>query len=782
VAGPQSQGPWWDVTPEPENPSPYYDSILYSEIPALLRELEVNSNRVKVEVAGQSAGGRNLFLVTLSAPEAMGRLGQYQAIRQTMLKDPEKAQEKIDKLGDFKVPVYINGSIHGDEYPGTDAALRLLETLAYGDSEEVQMILDNVILLVMVNHNPDGRVMGTRRNANGFDVNRDFITQSQPETRAAVQVMTEWNPMTVLDLHGFVNPMIIDPCTPPHNPNNEYDLYIKWALDEAEAGEAEVLANTGLPVQIPFRDGYCWYSWCFPAGWDDWTPIYVPMYAMYHGAYGHTLETPVRNETGVDAHYWAVWGMLKYIAENREEMVRDQIEVFRRGFLGLPQIPIPEELLARSWFDHYNDLTTIEFPAAYVIPAEAPAQQNPHEAAKLVDFLLFNDVQVEQASQAFKLNGAEFPKGTYIVWMDQPKRGLANTILWAGWDISDDPGLTMYDISGWSHPLLWGVSRAEAEESLDVKTRTVNKAAKPQGSAEGGKAAAYAYLPTNNEAILATNKLLARGVMLYRTEESFTDAGRAFGAGTFVIPADQDGARSLANELANQYGFDVFALASLPAGVTLMRPQRVAVYADEGVGFFLKEYGFDYDEISDADMIAGIDLSGYDVFINSGWWSTWDGLDPTGHSALQAFFAGGGDYIGIGNSGADLAVKSGLVNVTYETGDRRDNGVIMVDYESDHPVAGQYPADGHAFVFGPVWFTDWDPGLEVAARIDAGPEFLVSGFWTTWDASGAEGNAIALHGPAGLSDVTLLGLHPTFRAHTRHTFRILANAIYNGLD
>ena len=109
-----ASGPWWDVEPEEENPSPYYDSILYSEIAPKLREIEVNSNRVKVEVIGQSAGGRDLFLVTLSAPEAMGRLGQYQAIRNTMLKDPEKAQEMIDKFGDFKVPVFINGSIHGN--------------------------------------------------------------------------------------------------------------------------------------------------------------------------------------------------------------------------------------------------------------------------------------------------------------------------------------------------------------------------------------------------------------------------------------------------------------------------------------------------------------------------------------------------------------------------------------------------------------------------------------------------------------------------------------------
>ncbi|MGB3703446.1 MAG: hypothetical protein WA997_19460, partial [Anaerolineales bacterium] len=75
--GALNSGPWWDVEPEEENPSPFYDSILYSEIAPRLREIEVNSNRVKVEVIGQSAGGRNLFLVTLSDPQAMGRLGQY---------------------------------------------------------------------------------------------------------------------------------------------------------------------------------------------------------------------------------------------------------------------------------------------------------------------------------------------------------------------------------------------------------------------------------------------------------------------------------------------------------------------------------------------------------------------------------------------------------------------------------------------------------------------------------------------------------------------------------
>ena len=762
------QGNWWDVVPEEENPSAYYDSILYSEIAPKLREIEVNSNRVKVDVIGQSAGGRNLFLVTLSDPQAMGRLGKYQAIRNTMLKDPEKAQEMIDKFGDFKVPVYINGSIHGNEYPGTDASIALIETLAYSDDPEVLEILDNVILLVNVVQNPDGRVLGTRRNGAGFDLNRDFITQSQPEIQATVKVLTEWNPMVMLDLHGFVNPMLIEPCTPPHNPNYEYDLYIQWAFAQAEAMEAELFEQTGFDALIPYRD---WSD-----GWDDWPPIFAPMYAMYHGAYGHTLETPYRDSRGVDAHYAAVWGALNFVAENREGMIHDQIEIFRRGFLDLPQQLIPPDLLAETPYDQFNELTIMDFPAGYVIPKDAPLQQSPYEAARLVNFLLRNDVQVEQANQAFSVAGVSYPKGSYVVSMTQPKRGLANTILWAGWDISDDPGLTMYDISGWSHPLLWGATTAVMEEDQELNSNPINKADQLLGSVEGGQAGAYAYLPTSNVAVLATNELLARGETLYRMEEAFVDYGRDFGAGTFILPAG-GGASATANELANQYGLEVFVLQGIPDDAILMTRQKVAADGfDEGVIYFLDKYGFDYEVVSHAEIAGG--LAGYDVFVNGWWW--WDEFDAAGNAALEAFFDGGGDYVGIGRNGVRFADEGELLDIDYATDSRRYNGVVTIDYEGADPLAAYYPAVSHGFVYRPLWFTSWT-GVDISAEVASG-DFLISGYWPGWPTSGAEGKPIILHGAYGTGEISLMGINPAFRAHPEHTFRIVANGIYNGLD
>lgn len=762
---------WWNVVPEAENPSPFYDSILYSEIAPKLREIEANSNRVKIDIIGQSAGGRNLFLVTLSAPEAMGRLGQYQAIRKTMLKNPEKAQEMIEKFGDFKVPVFINGSIHGNEYPGVDTAIRLIETLAYGNTNEVYNVLNNVILLINVVQNPDGRVLGTRTNANGFDINRDFITQSQPETRATVKVLTEWNPMVVLDLHGFVDPMLIEPCTPPHNPNYEYDLYIKWAIAEAEAMEAELLSQTGFSAQIPYRD--------LSIGWDDWPPTYTPMYAMYHGAYGHTLETPFRDERGVDAQFAAIWGALNFVADNRQGMLFDQIEIFRRGFLDLLQQPIPSELMPA--YPQYEDLMIQDFPAAYVIPKGAPFQPSPHQAARIVDFLLFNGIDVEQANQPFTLDSVVYPKGTYVVWLDQPKRGLANTILSDGLDLSDIPGLYFYSPpSVWSNSRLWGAARAVMLDKMDIQTHKVSLTDDPKGSLERGfpNANAYAYCLTSIAAFQATNSMLTRGVPLYRSPCSFEDSGRQFGAGTIILMNEL----SMENELSNQWGLDLYPLEAIPEGAVLMRKQKIAFYAGEEVDHCLSTLGFDFKRLSKEDINEG-SISEYDVFLNYG--LRWSDIGDAGRNYFTTWFTAGGDYVGLAFRGrsADFAKDAGIADLDYEILGSF-NAIVKIDYTPADSVAAGLELEDFAFVYYPLWFTRLGDGIQVSARYDEG-DFLVSGFWVDWATSGAQGMPVVVHGANGvdgIQDFTLIGIDATFRGHPENTFRVVGNAIYNGLE
>jgi hypothetical protein len=105
-----------------------------------------------------------------------------------------------------------------------------------------------------------------------------------------------------------------------------------------------------------------------------------------------------------------------------------------------------------------------------------------------------------------------------------------------------------------------------------------------------------------------------------------------------------------------------------------------------------------------------------------------------------------------------------------------------VDYDPNDPVAAGFRADGYAFMNWPVVYTVNGGGVEISARLDAGDDFLVAGFWPGWQTSGANGMATIVHGISGMGDVTLIGIDPTFRAHPEHTFRIVANAIYTGLE
>ncbi|MBY8850815.1 peptidase M28, partial [Saccharothrix sp. MB29] len=115
---------------------------------------------------------------------------------------------------------------------------------------------------------------------------------------------------------------------------------------------------------------------------------------------------------------------------------------------------------------------TTTFPRAYVIPVGA-GQRTGAAAARLVDHLVAHDVRVVRAERPFTLAGRDHPAGSYVVDMHQPKRALANALLEAGRDISDRVDV-MYDISGWSHGLLWGATvEAAVSGGLDVRGRPV---------------------------------------------------------------------------------------------------------------------------------------------------------------------------------------------------------------------------------------------------------------------------------------------------------------------
>ncbi|PLT32918.1 M14 family zinc carboxypeptidase [Bacillus sp. V5-8f] len=746
--------------------SEHYDYLKFSKIGETLQQIAGNSKRVKVEVKGKSADGHPLYVVTISDPKAQGNFGKNKTLRKQMFKNPQKAQDWIKDNPDFKVPIMINGSIHGTEFVGTDAVIQLIERFATQNDEQTKKILANNILIFNVVQNPDGRIDATRFNGQGIDLNRDFITQSQPETQETVQLIKEWNPMVFLDTHGYVKNYapnlqgLIEPCTPPHNPNYEYDLYNKWAYKQAEAMEAEVMKNKGKYTgtlykemegsYIPQRDD--------SAGWDDYPPIFTPMYAMYHGAYGHTLEAPTNDLDGVRWQYDAIMGALQYATDNKQGMITDQLEMFKRGIN----------------FDHPFHQQGF-FPRAYVLPVD---KIDPTVTEKAVNHFIKNDIEVVKASKDFTAEGQSYPKGTYIVKMNQAKAGLANTMLWDGEDITDDTP-AMYDISAWSLPELWGFEANPVKSEINVTTIKV-KEVDYQGAVTGK--GPYLIKNSSVKAVALVNSLLQKGVQIKR------DSKGDFYAITTANKIAAEVEASGVQVTTAQYPKDAVKISNL----------KVAILKDGGMGkqqshsgtkLALRRLGFNVTEVTSVE-VAKQGLQNFNVFVYSGTESlialpeklsaankefgfeTNEQFDVF-KANVESFLKQGGKYIAVGAGASKASFILGLTDDTVNTGGSNSNGIVKVDYTGTDVTTG-YKNDDIGFVYRPTWYTGTEND-KVLATLDNSPGFFIAGHWA--NRNDAQGKAVVVQ--ENDKDVTLIGLEPGFRDHTDYLFRLLSNSIFD---
>ncbi|MFB7271155.1 M14 family zinc carboxypeptidase [Streptomyces sp. NPDC056244] len=772
------------LTTPPENPA---DKAIklglapYHSLAPRLNALQKLGNRVSVEVTGRSAGGHELYLVTVTAPESAHEAREQDRMRELIENSPAAAAKDRRIKSSYKTPVFINNNIHGNEWEGTDAALKLIEELAKAKDARTGDLLAKNRIYLNVTANPDGRIAGTRANGNSFDLNRDFITGSQPETRAMRQIAIDKQPAVMLDLHGYVNGTLIEPTTPPHGENYEYDLFLKNTYANA-LGMEKAVNDLGYtpekdgvePPVIPFRDQQ--------EGWDDWPPIFTPQYMAFQGAVAsHTVEIPMRvnnasydtlpveelrrrSAINTDVAGAAMRATLTYTYEHRTSLIADQIETFRRGAAGEAQRPISEETVPGVPGIGPEDVYTTTFPRAYVIPA-GEGQRSTTAAARLVDHLIANDVRVERAVAGFRLAGRSYPAGSYVVDMHQSKRGIANVILSEGRDISADVS-TMYDISGWSLGLLWGASVdkvAEAGGGLHLPSRTVNSAA-PTGSVAGGSQGRgdLRLRLDDPKELAALNSLLAQGVNVRRAAD-----------GSAIVPSS---ARRQAVTLADRYGV-VFA-ATKEKGTGSLHRTRVAAAVTPGELAGLGEMGFEVVPVSTAVLNAGFDWSAADVlYVSSG--LQYSGLNPAAREALNGFLAGGGGVVGLGSAGATFNTAAGLLAAKAVAGNGDANGVVRVANAGGPVTGGALP---HTFVYSPRWFTDLGPGVRADQSYGTGNP-VVSGHWRangsgTGGPTDAAGKASIVSGTSAQgAPVVLFGTEPLFRDHPKGVFAQVGRAL-----
>ena len=227
------------------------------QISSAIQAWSKQSNRLKVIEYARSHENRPLHAVIITSPENLNNLDEIKN-KISKLSDPRIINDRTAKalINELPAIAWMAYSIHGNETSGADAALGIIYHLIASQDKDVLDMLKEMVIIIDPVMNPDGRARfaknleqyrGTapnyddqslihtgdwpygRTNHYYFDLNRDWVYLTQPETQGRVSLINEWKPQILVDAHemGSQDTFMTGPAREPINKNVDYDL-IKW--------------------------------------------------------------------------------------------------------------------------------------------------------------------------------------------------------------------------------------------------------------------------------------------------------------------------------------------------------------------------------------------------------------------------------------------------------------------------------------------------------------------------------------------------------------------------
>ncbi|MGX7109071.1 M14 family zinc carboxypeptidase [Facklamia miroungae] len=730
----------------------------------------------KYESIGQTDEGREIPMVIVAKNEET--IDHY--LNNTLteaLNDPAKLSEKIaqDDPTSYQVPIFINNT-HPDESPGIDAQIDLLKDLSTKeefifngqekDSLErlkVSDVLDNFILIFCVTLNPDGKAENQRENSHKLDINRDNIYQTQAETKAMSATLAKYNPLTFIDLHGFVPEFLIEPTTPPHEPNFEYDLLMGGEMDPdtkdvvddkpGAIGHARAMGDVGIANSdytsyiIPMFD--------YGDGWDDAFLGYTAVFSLIHGALGHTVEIPAQNQQSLLAAKHAVLGSIKYVLDNKTVLYQNQLEIFRRGIENEDNKAVDSWLVKadgsvggrpRGENDNF-------FPDYYILPMDKSLQKNVNEVYDMISYFLRNGVKVYQSDIEVTYKDITYPAGSIVIPMNQAKRSLANVSLYQGTDESDWGA--MYAEIVLNYPKLHGFDSVEVRQAdlfADKLTEITEPLSKP-ATDQNIESDQVVIKANNNDALILVNKMLADGKEIQIVNESSDEIAM----GDYLANTE-DMKGYLEGLLVN--------LVESPDSIkaTKVEPPKIyltpsssnyAELADE-TRFVLNQLGFTIvEDIKDANVV--VDSSG--VFEK-------DALKDK-------------NYIGIGSMALQAVKDQALYPLEIQMNEDGggNEGLLKANYDLTNPISGSYQSDDIAYVSSGSVMNQPRPEAKIFAKVADDDDFYLEGWWPGHDF--VQGQVLGFADSMEDQNFVFFSTDVTNKAHTRYLYRLLANAIYS---
>lgn len=658
--------------------------------------------RVQIGDYGRTWQGRPLYWVAIGSERNIARLEDIKAGMRA-LADPRltDAAEARRLIADLPAVIWLGHSVHGNEIAPADAAMATARhLLAAGDDPVVRAAMENTIVVLAPNENPDGRErfvqhfdlnrglvpdsdpLSAERNerwpggrANGalFDLNRDWFAQTQPETQGHVRALLDWRPQIFVDLHemGTSQTYFFAPESPPVNPLQTASQLQMRAL---------IGRNNGRRFDEAGLDYFTreWFDSFYPGYGDSW-PSYLGVISMtYEGATTRGLIG--RRPTGEEITYF--------------DTVRSQALA---SLATIETAANERQRLLREFYDyHVSALGEGRAQGAYILARPA---YDPAAADKLAGLLVRQGLEVGRANGGFTACGVSYPAGTYVIDLNQPLKRMAEVLLSPQIDmdpayIAEQEGRrarnlndNIYDVTAWSLPLSYNTPVSQCRLAPTVARTAIGPELIRAGAVSNPDGAVGFLVPAGSAGMRFLAAALRDGLTLRSPDEPFVHGGRTYPGGTLILTRHANGPdlTQKVTELAASTGTEVVGVddAWVTDGPNFgslrakpMYAPRILLAWDEPtssaaaghIRFMLeREYGYSVTVMRAAQM-ANADLSRYQVVILPSGGDYGSALGRNGVTNLRDWTRRGGVLIGVGRGTRFLAdPASGLLSARLET-------------------------------------------------------------------------------------------------------------------
>ncbi len=769
---------------------------------AYVKALAAASDRVLLRQYGWTHERRPLYLLVISTEENIRDIDRIKA-EHDLLSDPSAD-------GKTSGPVFnwFGNSIHGNETSGFNASLLLAYHLAAARTPYTQKVLENNIVLIdpMINPdgigrftewvnshrsavaNPDSQELehtetwpGGRSNHYWFDLNRDWINQTQPESRSRAVAMHEWKPNVYTCAHEQGSDANYH--FSPGEPTRWHPLITEDCR--------EFIRRLARDYYVPAfdRQGLMYFSGEI---FDDYFPGRGREYLDFYG--GIALLWEEQSSRGFLRQ--TANGMLSF-----PMTIHNQLTTELATLQGATDMR--EELL--EYQKRFYRTTSKEGSGYYVFGTSGDAVS----AYRLAELVSRNGVDIYRLGKKLTAGGRTFvPDSAFVVPVRQARHRMVEIIFEVREQYADS---LSYDITGWTLPMSFNLPCVKVDAATQGEKFHYSQ---PQPAGSFDRASyAYAFEWSGFYAPRALYRLLSAGVFAKVAQDGFQADGKAYAPGTVVVPlgpayqsVPQDEIHALMERIAKEDGVDVRALASgYTAGhnvgsgtLATVRLPRVAVIggpeaASVAVGglWHLMDQHYKMPlSILPSDGMGGVNLDRYNViFVTSGHGS----MSASNIAKIRSWVERGGTLVTLEQGvnflrrlGLDaLATKSVPLDTDIPYGKlsvasraRSINGVIVeAGVDRTHPMGWGYLEDKLPVFKNNTLILEPLPNKLRTPLIHSDP-VLLSGNLLPRLQEMLAGTPVTVLTALGRGRVISLTIDPNFRAIWYGTGKLTANAMF----